>query len=331
MCTFAASQVPRAPGDRPLLDRVKPFHHPVILLGLDRPVPSVSFLVPPRPCCRYLPTVLPFHRAPTTTLGVTVNGSTSDNAVLVDDHQLARHLASEAGQALLDLREGRRKLGRTDTWSLRDEADRLAHDLLVDRLARHRPSDIVMSEEGRDDPIRLEAPRTWIIDPLDGTHDYPFDGSIEWAVHVALVSDSRPTAGAVAVPAIGKVFGTDLARFADRGQRPEPLVICGRSNVFYGTEVADALDGSVSACGSSGFKAMLVVDGVVDVYVHASGLYEWDVCAPAAVAAATGLVVSDIHGQRIDYNKPNPTVEGLVISRPEYAKTTQATLRRLGV
>ena len=93
--------------------------------------------------------------------------------------------------------------------------------------------------------------------------------------------------------------------------------------------MADELGGKVTACGSSGVKAMLVVNGAVDVYVHGSGLYEWDVCAPAAVAAAAGLVVTDIHGHEIEYNKSRPIVEGLVISRPEFAETTRATLDRL--
>jgi len=74
---------------------------------------------------------------------------------------------------------------------------------------------------------------------------------------------------------------------------------------------------------------MLVVGGVVDVYVHASGLWEWDVCAPAAVAAAAGLVVTDLDGEEIVYNKAQPMVRGLIISRPEYAATAQSTIADL--
>ena len=55
------------------------------------------------------------------------------------------------------------------------------------------------------------------------------------------------------------------------------------------------------------------------MYVHASGLYEWDVCAPAAVAAAAGMTVRSLEGEEIEYNKSHPVVRGLVISRPEFA------------
>jgi len=205
----------------------------------------------------------------------------------------------------------------------------MAHNLLIGHLADHRPGDIVLSEEGVEDHRRLKADRTWIIDPLDGTHDYGFFDSVEWAVHVALVVEGRPTAASVSVPGISKVFTTDTAVMAERRSTDHVNVICGRSNVYYASEVADVLGGRVTACGSAGVKAMFVVDGVVDVYVHASGLYEWDVCAPAAVAEAAGLVVTDIHGNEIVYNKPNPVVEGLVISRPEYSEQTLNTLDRL--
>ncbi len=233
-----------------------------------------------------------------------------------------------AGDALLRLREDPTS-GRRGVWALRDRGDQLGHDLLTEALARHRPADVVLSEEGTEDLRRLGADRTWIVDPLDGTHDYPFAESIEWAVHVALVEDGAATAAAVAVPGLGAVYGTDDVALADAAARPEPLVVCGRSNLYLGSEVADELGGRVTACGSSGVKAMLAVRGSVDVYVHGSGLWEWDVCAPAAVAEAAGLVVTDLEGEPIVYNKVRPIVAGLVISRPEFADRTRAVLDSL--
>jgi 3'(2'), 5'-bisphosphate nucleotidase len=254
----------------------------------------------------------------------TIQGPNDDH----DDHRLACLLAEAAGRALLDLRE-RHRPDAFNPWLLRDQGDQLAHDLLVDQLARHRPDDIVLSEEGAEDRRRLQAERTWIVDPLDGTHDFPFQDSFEWAVHVALVQGGRATAAAVSVPGLDKVFATDKVTLAEPHDRDHPLVVCGRSNTYFASEVADAIGGQVMACGSSGVKAMLVVSGAVDVYVHGSGLYEWDVCAPAAVGQAADLVVTDIHGDEIVYNKRRPVVEGLVISRPEYAELTRKTLDRL--
>jgi 3'(2'), 5'-bisphosphate nucleotidase len=237
-------------------------------------------------------------------------------------------LADRAGAALVDLRDS---FGAGySPWALRDRGDLVAHELLVDLLAEHRPDDIVMSEEGADDPRRLDAARCWIVDPLDGTYDYPFPDSIEWAVHVAIVEHGMPTAAAVSVPGMGEVFATDDRHGpAERTERDEPLVVSGRSAGYAAAAVAEQLGGKLTACGSAGVKAMLVVSGAVDVYVHSSGLWEWDVCAPAAVAAANGLVVTDIDGDPILYNKSRPIVRGLVISRPEFAATTRATLDEL--
>lgn len=243
----------------------------------------------------------------------------------MNDHELARHLAELAGDALTKLRE-RGFAESMGVWQLRDQGDSLSHELLAEQLALYRPDDAVLSEEAADDGHRLGADRTWIIDPLDGTADYPFRDSVEWAVHVALVEQGLATAAAVSVPGMNRVLGTDLAEAPSRGPRTEPLVISGRSNTYLAGEVALALGGQVAACGSAGVKAMLVVGGEVDVYVHASELYEWDVCAPAAVADAAGMVVRDLEGGALVYNKSTPIVRGLVVSRPEFAEVVAEAL-----
>ena len=244
----------------------------------------------------------------------------------MNDHELAGWLADQAGQALLDLRAQALDEG-ANAWDLRYRGDMLGHRILVDALAEHRPDDAVLSEEGADDRSRLDAARTWIVDPLDGTQDYPYHDSAEWAVHVALVENGTPTAAAVSVPGMRRLFGTDLDPVPTRPQRSSPVVVSSRSNTYYAADVADALGARLTACGSAGVKAMLVVGGEADVYVHASGLYEWDTCAPAAVAAAAGMTVADLEGDPIEYNKAHPVVRGLVISRPEYAGQVAEALR----
>jgi 3'(2'), 5'-bisphosphate nucleotidase len=78
--------------------------------------------------------------------------------------------------------------------------------------------------------------------------------------------------------------------------------------------------------GSAGAKAMAVVRGEVDVYCHSGGQYEWDSCAPAAVAAAAGLHVSRVDGTALVYNQPNPWLPDLLICRPELAEAVIAVL-----
>ena len=243
----------------------------------------------------------------------------------MEDHELAGLLAQEAGDVLLGVLAEGRAAGWTP-WQLQDQGDRRAHEHLAARLADLRPDDAVLSEEGSDDRARLGSDRVWIIDPLDGTSDFPRPGSVEWAVHVALVEDGVPTAAAVSLPPSGGLYGTGIS-VVDRGSdRDRPIVITSRSQWGEAEEVAAAIGGVVRSCGSAGVKAMAVVSGAVDVYVHPPGLYEGDACAPGGVATASGLDVSGIDGSQLVFNKPRPVVPGLVVSRPEYTERVLGAL-----
>jgi 3'(2'), 5'-bisphosphate nucleotidase len=126
-----------------------------------------------------------------------------------NDHLLARELAAEAGRRLLELRA---RGGEPDL--LRKAGDRLSHEFLSAALTVRCPGDVVLSEEGADDPARLTAGRVWIVDPLDGTREFGEPGRTDWAVHVALwertgsAGSGELTAGAVALPAQGHVLST---------------------------------------------------------------------------------------------------------------------------
>ena len=210
---------------------------------------------------------------------------------------------------------------------LRAEGDRRAHELLVSELAAARPADAVLSEEGADDRARLDAERVWVIDPLDGTREYSEPPRTDWAVHVALVVDERPVAGAVALPGLGLTLSTaeppELP--AERGG-PHRLVVSRSRPPAQADTVAAALGADVVPLGSAGAKAMAVVRGTADVYVHAGGQYEWDSCAPAAVAKAAGCFVSRLDGSRLRYNQPDVYLPDLVVCRPELAGPVLAAL-----
>ena len=231
------------------------------------------------------------------------------------DHALAARLAHECGQRLLDLL---RDPSAPQGWGLEDAGDRQAHEFLTQELARHRPGDAVLSEEGHDDRRRLDADRVWIVDPIDGSYDFGVSGA--WSVHVALCKRGVPTAAAVAVPAWDATFATDPPPEPTMCRVGRRRVVVARSRGYSdGRMLADRLDADVVAMGSAGVKAMAVVRGEVDAYVHAGGLYEWDTCAPAAVALAAGLHVSSVDGSPLRFNKARPHTPGLVICRPDFA------------
>ncbi len=238
------------------------------------------------------------------------------------DHELAADLAERAGAALLELREQLTASG-ADERTIKDEGDRVSHELLMAELAIARPDDAVLSEEARADEIadtaRLDAERVWIIDPLDGTREYG-EGRSDWAVHVALVEHGVPTAGAVALPGLGMVLHTGAPPTVPAA--PETLrVIVSRSRPpAEALAIAEGLSAELVEMGSAGAKAMAIVRGEADVYPHSGGQYEWDSAAPVAVAMAAGLHCTRLDGSPLVYNRQDPYLPDLLICRPEHAE-----------
>jgi 3'(2'), 5'-bisphosphate nucleotidase len=170
--------------------------------------------------------------------------------------------------------------------------------------------------------------RVWIVDPLDGTSEFGEDGRHDWAVHIALWEVDHFGAGAVSIPALDMTFCTDPAPVIPAFTRTRPRVITSRSrNPYVAVIVAKALDAEAVRLGSAGAKAMAVVAGEADIYVHDGGMYQWDSAAPAAVALAAGLHVSRIDGSPMVFNARDAWLPDLLICRPEFAEPALAALR----
>jgi 3'(2'), 5'-bisphosphate nucleotidase len=234
------------------------------------------------------------------------------------DDELAVRIARGAGALLVALRE---EMGFASPWRLMDEGDRRAHHWIVGELAAARPDDAVLSEEGVDSATRLNADRVWVVDPLDGTNEFGEPGRVDWAVHVALWQSGALVAGAVALPAQDDVFATGpfvrpQCIAADR----KPRIVTSRTRAPYAAAlVANALDLDVLRLGSAGAKAMTILQGHAELYVHDGGMHEWDVAAPAVVAEAHGLHVSRLRGDAMSFNKADPWLPDLVIGHRELA------------
>jgi 3'(2'), 5'-bisphosphate nucleotidase len=237
----------------------------------------------------------------------------------MSDHELALDLAQRAGALLLEVRAELVASG-ADERTIKDAGDLRSHNWLMEQLASLRAEDAVLSEEGKDDQARLAFSRAWIVDPLDGTREFS-EIRDDWAVHVALSINGEPAVGAVALPGLDLVLSTaNPSTVPERpAGRPVQVVVSRTRPPAIAVAVAEQLDGELVPMGSAGAKAMAVVRGEVDVYVHGGGQYEWDNCAPAAVAIAAGLHVSRLDGSPLRYNNSDPYLPDLVICRPELA------------
>jgi 3'(2'), 5'-bisphosphate nucleotidase len=249
------------------------------------------------------------------------------------DAALAARLATEAGELLQRLRDELFSRGASP-WQVMDAGDIASHRFLTSAFAEFRPNDAVLSEEGADSAARLGNDRVWIVDPLDGTNEFGEFDRHDWAVHIALWEVDRLTAGAVSLPALGITFTTDPAPVVPESPRSRPRLITSRNrNPYSAAVIARALDCDAVRLGSAGAKAMAVVVGEADIYVHDGGMYQWDSAAPAAVAAAAGLHVSRIDGSPLVYNQRDPWLPDFIICRQQFAEPALAALRdepRLG-
>jgi len=239
----------------------------------------------------------------------------------VSDHELAATLATEAGRLLLGVRT---ELAEATAAERKAAGDKRSHDFLMEALAKARPDDAVLSEEGADDPVRLRSERVWIVDPLDGTREFSELDRDDWAVHVALWQGGELIAGAVALPAQGITFATPTVAAPPAAPEAPRIVVSRTRPPAIALQVRDALNGTLVEMGSAGAKVAAVVQGRADVYVHAGGQYEWDSAAPVAVARAAGLHTSRIDGSPLQYNRPDPLLPDLVVCRPEYAEAVLA-------
>jgi 3'(2'), 5'-bisphosphate nucleotidase len=242
-----------------------------------------------------------------------------------DDHRLAHDLATAAGCRLLALRAR-----GGDPADLRKHGDRESHEYLTAELARFRPADAVLSEEGMDDPARLAADRVWIVDPLDGTREFGERDRTDWAVHVALWERGALTAGAVALPAQGRVLSTAQPPAAPPAPAPgapvRVLVSRTRPPAFL-DRLAGRIELALIPMGSAGAKAAAVITGDADAYLHSGGQYEWDSAAPVAVAQAAGLHTSRLDGSPLAYNQADPFLPDILVCPAGLAGTLLDCLR----
>jgi 3'(2'), 5'-bisphosphate nucleotidase len=231
------------------------------------------------------------------------------------DADLAAHLAEQAGRILLQVRASGMFSGKT----LGQAGDKTANEFLCHALREQRPDDGLLSEESKDTPERLAKSRVWIIDPVDGTREYGEERS-DWAVHVALAIDGVPAIGAVALPSIGVVLRTDKPQRVPPAPSRLRMVVSRTRPAPEAVRVAEKLGAELVEMGSAGAKAMAVIRGEADIYLHTGGQYEWDSCAPAAVALAHGLHASRVDGSPLVYNQRDVSMPDLLICRKEHAR-----------
>lgn len=227
------------------------------------------------------------------------------------DSRLTNHIAEGVGEIL----KGVRISGLLRGLELGDAGDVLAQEWISRVLEQHRPDDGFLSEEATDDMSRLKKDRVWIVDPIDGTKEFS-TGRQDWAIHIALVINGVPEHAAVGMPDLGVTFKSSDVR-AVTGPMSKKFVVSRNRPPQVAGFIAEKMGYETVGVGSAGAKAMHVLLGDFDGYIHAGGQYEWDQAAPVGVARAAGLHCSRLDGSPITFNNEDTFIPDLVICRPE--------------
>lgn len=210
-------------------------------------------------------------------------------------------------------------------------ADLAANQVIERGLGQLTPDLPILSEESAQVPweVRQHWGAYWLVDPLDGTREFG-EGRDDWAVHIALAVDGVPVVGAVALPAREIVLASDTPPALPAPVTPPRMLVSRTRPSQLCASVRDVIGAETIAMGSAGAKAMAVVLGEAEIYLHSGGQHQWDNCAPAAVALAAGLHASRINGSPLSYNARSTSVPDLLICRKEWAGLVLAAVGNCG-
>ncbi|HEV2181711.1 MAG TPA: 3'(2'),5'-bisphosphate nucleotidase CysQ [Gemmatimonadaceae bacterium] len=234
-----------------------------------------------------------------------------------------RRLARDAGQAILRYygsSDTRQAVAWKDNATPLTMADRDAHTVIADGLARLTPEIPVLSEEG-DIPAyedRRDWTRFWLVDPLDGTKEFT-KGIGEFTVNIALIENGAPTAGVIYAPVLDLMYwarsgaGTwrqDSGASAERvysGERPATggrIIVQSRSHPSAELEAYLAtmrVEQRISL--GSSLKFCWVADGRADLYPRFGPTMEWDVAAGDCIYRESARDAGERRQTPFTYNK----------------------------
>ncbi len=235
--------------------------------------------------------------------------------------------AREAGEMALGFfRPGERTSAAVESkegGSPVTEADKLVDLYLKQRLSDLVPSAGWLSEETLDTAERLSRRRIFIVDPIDGTRAF-MAGDPRWAVSVALICDGDPELGIVYLPAQGDTFVALRGRGARLNEKTigvsdRPSLaggrIAGPAGLLRDLESSGLAFEREPRVPSLAYRLVKVGYGVLDACLASTDACDWDIAAADLIVREAGGCLTDIVGDAVKYNRPDPR-HGVLLASP---------------
>lgn len=215
------------------------------------------------------------------------------------------------------------------------EADIAVDALLREKLGGAFPAYGWLSEETEDDPQRLTAEAVWIVDPIDGTRAY-LDGREDWVISVALARGGRPQLAALFAPATEEFFFAQAGRgatcngatiHAAEGAGLEGAKLLGPKRILGSLAELHPSVVPLPRIGSLALRLARIAHGVADIAVVSGSSHDWDLAAADLLVHEAGGALTDLDGERLTYNCPQPVHALLVAASGSRHGTALALIR----
>jgi len=230
--------------------------------------------------------------------------------------QVAKAAALEAGSIIMEgfqkIHEARIKPDNSLVSDIDISAEAKIHEIITTVFPNHA----FWGEEGG--KSHQESPNLWIVDPLDGSHNFLQDIPI-FTMSIAYVENGELKVGVIHDPLHGELFWAEKGKgsfvnnesihvsseseFSDttvgftRGPHKENKMLLGRIYSTVGSEVRNT-----RILGSAALHFAYVASGRFDALVNI-GNHPWDFAAGILLISEAGGKVTDLVGNELNFEK----------------------------
>lgn len=235
-----------------------------------------------------------------------------------EDLALIRDAAREAGGIAMRFFKKKQEVWMKGGTSPVGEADYAVDRFLRETLTTARPHYGWLSEETVDSPARLNASRTFVVDPIDGTRAF-IDGLNTWCVSIGVVENGRPLAGVLDCPAKDEIYLAALGGGSTRngtplriGAPPARPLVGGPKHLLE--TLPEPFAQTIRRAGyipSLAYRLAMVASGELTATFIKANSHDWDLAAADLALGEAGGSVLDRRGLRLTYAGPVPSHEAL--------------------
>jgi len=235
----------------------------------------------------------------------------------------------DAGNISLELRKkGLKKEIKKDNTPVTN-GDIEVNKLITDKIEKITPDIQIVSEESSENKLNENLKTFWLIDPIDGTHDYINDRD-EFTINAGLIINNRPEVGIVYAPAKKRLFYTyHEGKCFELTDNKEKILDCSKLTkkgevkaVSYSNKLKPVIEDWHKKFNvtehikmKSSFKFCVIATGEYDLYVAEPRACEWDIAAGHAILKNAGGIITDFENKEILYGKKDFKNPSLILKR----------------